>query len=240
VDAKSLSQALMRCKDDIIKESVDTGVNKYTFKVNTAQPQNPYFATIFNGFAKTQNDAYKYEDALLSEFECSGSNEDAPSYTVTFSTNYPKFNQPNMARTFPKVTTFPKSADVRIYIAPQGDYTDIEDISQYEYPCYLEWSFNVNNNIESVPCSGDEFGESTKVLGNREGEVNITVPWTNATKHLEYEFQGGSADATTVTTDNDLRTVWIVMTHGKIGETENQYQTIIKIPQVVMTSVTSE
>ena len=229
-------------KDDIIKEEVTgaTGVYKYTFKVNTAQPQDPYFATIYNGFAKTETDAYKYEDALLSEFEVSGSNEEAPTYTSTFATNYPKFNQQNPVRVFPAKTTFPKSADVRIYIAPQGNYESIQDISQYEYPCYLEWSFNVNNNIESVPCSGDEFGESTKVLGNREGEVNITVPWTNATKHLEYEFQGGSADATTVTTDNDLRTVWIVMTHGKIGETTQKYQTVIKIPQVVMTSVTSE
>jgi len=229
---------------NVIKEAVTgaEGVFKYTFKVNVAQPQDPFFATLYNGFAKTTDDAYKYEDALLSEVEVSGSNEDAPTYDVTFSTNYPKFRQTNPARVFPKKTTFPKSADVRIYIAPQGEYESIEDISQYEYPCYLEWSFNVNNNIESVPCSGDEFGESTKVLGNREGEVNITVPWTTATRHLEYDFEGGQGDetATSVTTENDLRTVWIVMTHGTIGETNQKYQTIIKIPQIVMTSVTSE
>lgn len=233
-------------KDDILKESVASGINKFTFKVNTAQPQDPYFATLYNGFAKTTDDAYKYEDALLSEFEVRGSNKDAPSYTVTFATNYPKFHQTNPARVFPRITTFPKSADVSIYIAPfkkEGYSFDPEAenyIGQYEYPCYLDWSFNVNNNIESVPCSGDEFGESTKVLGNREGEVNITVPWTTATRHLEYEFQGGAADATEVTTDNDLKTVWIVMKHGKIGETDERYQTIIKIPQVVMTSVVSE
>lgn len=220
------------------------GVYKYTFAVNTAQPQDPYFATLYNGFAKTDDDAYKYEDALLSEFELSGSNEDAPTYTVTFATNYPKFRQTNPARVFPKATVFPKSADVKIYIAPQGDYSsDPEDdnyIGDYEYPCYIEWSFNVNNNTETDPCAGDEFGTSTKVLGNREGEVNITVPWTSATKHLEYEFQGGDANATNVTTDNDVRTVWIVLENGIIGETDEKYKTIIKIPQVVMTSVTSE
>ena len=224
----------------IRKEEVTTGVYKYTFKVNVDHPQDPYFATLYNGFAKTDDDAYKYEDALLSEFEVSGSNEEAPTYSSTFATNYPKVNQANPARVFPNKTTFPKSADVRIYIAPQGNYASVEDISQYEYPCYLEWSFNVNNNIESVPCSGDAFGESTKVLGNREGEVNITVPWTNATKHLEKEFETGSVDGTTVTTDNDLRTVWIVMENGKIGETTQKYTTIIKIPQIVMTSVYSE
>ena len=233
-------------ENDIRKETVTTGVYKYTFKVNTDAPQDPYFATLYNGFAKTETDAYKYEDALLSEFECSGSNEEAPTYTTTFSTNYPKFNQTNPARVFPSVTTFPKSADVSLYIAPQGEYANVSAIEQYEYPCYLEWSFNVNNNIESVPCSGDEFGESTKVLGNREGEVSITLPWTNATKHLEYEFQGGSYDSsnpqeiTTVTSDNDEKTIWIVMKHGKIGETNYNYQTIIKIPQVVITSAYSE
>ena len=30
------------------------------------------------------------------------------------------------------------------------------------------------------------------------------------------------------------------MSHGTIGETENKYQTIINIPQIVMTSVFSE
>lgn len=230
---------------DIRKETVTTGVYKYTFKVNTEAPQDPYFATLYNGFAKTETDAYKYEDALLSEFECSGSNEEAPTYSTTFSTNYPKFNQTNPARVFPSTTTFPKSADVSIYIAPQGTYQidnpqGADYIGQYEYPCYLEWSFNVNNNIESVPCSGDEFGESTKVLGNREGEVSITVPWTSATKHLEYEFQGGADDSTGVTSENDEKTIWIVMKHGTIGSTAYKYQTIIKIPQVVITSAFSE
>ena len=215
------------------------GVYKYTFKINTAQPQDPYFATLFNGFAKTEGDAYKYENALLGEFECSGSNEEAPTYTATFSTNYPKVNQQNPARVIPAKTSFPKSADVRVFIAPQGEYTE-QTIAQYEYPCYLEWSFNVNNNLESVPCSGDDFGESTKVLGNREGEVSITVPWTDDTKHLEKVFETGAVDGTTVTTDNDEKTVWFIMENGKIGETDLKYKTIIKIPQTVVTSAYSE
>ena len=223
----------------IRKEQLTEGVNKYTFKINTAQPQDPYFATLFNGFAKTENDAYKYENALLGEFECTGSNEEAPTYTATFSTNYPKVNQTNPARVIQPKTVFPKSADVRVFIAPQGEYTE-ESIAQYEYPCYLEWSFSVNNNLESVPCSGDDFGESTKVLGNREGEVSITVPWTSATKHLEKVFETGSEDGETVTTDNDEKTVWFIFENGKIGETDYKYKTIVKIPQVVVTSAFSE
>ena len=219
--------------------TANTDVYDYTFKVNTANPQDPFFATLFNGFAKTEGDAYKYENCLLSEFECSGSNEEAPTYTTTFSSNYPKVNQDNPARVIPAKTVFPKSADVRLYIAPQGEYTE-ESIAQYEYPCYLEWSFNVNNNLESVPCSGDDFGESTKVLGNREGEVSITVPWTSATKHLEKVFETGVEDGTTVTTDNDEKTIWIIMENGKIGDSNAKYKTIIKIPQVVITSAYSE
>ena len=242
----------------ILKEAKpdEASVFDYTFKINVSKPQKPYFATLYNGFAKTETDAYIYEDALLSELEVSGSNEEAPTYSSTYATNYPKFNQQNPSRVFPAKTIFPKSADVRLYIAPQGEYsldpTADNYIGQYEYPCYLEWSVSVNNNIESVPCSGDDFGESTKTLGNREGTFNATVPWTEATKHLEYEFQGGASDSTSVTTDNDVKTVWIVMENTYIQKntgtaqapvwvnTNYKYKTVIKIPQVVMTSVTSE
>lgn len=235
------------------KEAVTgaTGVYDYTFKVNVENPQDPYFATLYNGFAKSSDnkDAYKYEDALLGEFECTGSNEEAPTYTATFNTNYPKVNQTNPARTIPAKTVFPKSADVRVFIAPaldEGEYvlgtagTGEVSIDDYEYPCYLEWSFNVNNNLESVPCSGDEFGESTKVLGNREGEVSITVPWTKDTRHLEKTFETGTANGTDVTTENDVKTIWFVMENGKIGETDEKYTTTIKIPRVVITSAYSE
>ena len=230
---------------NIRKETVATGVYKYTFKVNTDAPQDPYFCNLINGFAKTEKDAYRYDNCLLGEFECSGSNEEAPTYTSTFSSNYPRVNQQNPARTIPAKTVFPKSADVSVYIAPQGTYTE-QSIADYEYPCYLEWSFNVNNNLESVPCSGDDFGESTKVLGNREGEVSITVPWTNATKHLEKVFETGSFDPESasnpekVTTENDVKTIWFIMENGKIGSTNYKYKTTIKIPQVVITSAYSE
>lgn len=227
-------------KDDIIKEETSTGsgIYNYTFKINTDNPQNPYFATLYNGFAKTTTDAYKYEDCLLSEFELSGSNEDAPTYTATFSSNYPKVNQTNPARVIPAKTVFPKSADVTIYIAPAG--TSDAQITNYAYPCYLEWSVSVNNNLESVPCSGDDFGESTKVLGNREGTVSITVPWTDATKHLEKTFETGAVDGETVTSDNDVKRVRIVMENTKIGQSNLKYKTVIDIPNIVLTQAYSE
>lgn len=224
-------------KDDIVVTE-DNGIYTYTFKINTDAPQNPYFATLYNGFAKTTGDAYKYEDCLLSELEVSGSNEEAPTYSSTYASNYPKVNQTNPPRVIPAKTVFPKSADVRIYLAPAD--TEDADMLNYEYPCYLDWSVSVNNNLESVPCSGDAFGESTKVLGNREGTFNITVPWTNTTKHLEKVFETGADDGTTVTTDNDIKKVWIVMENGKIGDTNTKYKTVIKIPRVVVTSAYSE
>jgi len=226
---------------DIIKEetSSGSGIYNYTFKINVTSPQDPYFATLYNGFAKDPDgDTYKYEDCLLAEFELSGSNEDAPKYTATFSSNYPKVNQPNIARTFPAVTVFPKSSDVKIYIAPAS--TTDANMTNFEYPCYLDWSISVNNNLESVPCSGDDFGESTKVLGNREGTVKITVPWTSATRHLEKTFETGSADGTQVTSENDVKKIWIVMENGQIGSSQLKYKTVIKIPKVVITSAYSE
>lgn len=218
--------------------STGSGIFNYIFKINVDTPQDPYFSTLYNGFAKTTGDAYKYEDCLLSEFELTGSNEDAPTYTATFSSNYPKVNQQNPARVIPQTTVFPKSADASIYIAPAG--TDDAQMLNFEYPCYLEWSINVNNNIESVPCSGDEFGESTKVLGNREGTFSATVPFTESTKHLEKVFETGTVDGETVTTDNDIKKVWIVMENTTIGTSSLKYKTVIKIPRVVITQAYSE
>ena len=230
---------------DIIKEETSSGSNiyNYTFKINVSAPQEPYFATLYNGFAKTTTDAYKYEDCLLGEFELSGSNEEAPTYTATFSSNYPKINQTNPTRVIPSATIFPKSPDVSIYIAPVG--TTDANMLTYSYPCYLDWSLNVNNNLESVPCSGDDFGESTKVLGNREGTFSITLPWTSATKGLEKEFETGSNVTVSptvhdVTTENMVKKVWIVMENGKIGSSQLKYKTIIKIPKVVVTSCYSD
>ena len=230
-------------KDDIVVEETSTGsgIFNYTFKINVENPQNPYFATLFNGFAKTTDDAYKYEDCLLSEFELSGSNKEAPTYTATFSSNYPKINQINPSRVIPASTIFPKHGDVKVYIAPLGTYTE-ESIAQYEFPCYLDWNVNVNNNLESVPCSGDDYGESTKVLGNREGTVSVTVPWTSATKFLEKEFETGSTSTSAhdVTSENVEKTVWIVMEGATIGSSQLKYKTIIKIPKCVVTSAYSE
>lgn len=238
---------------DIIKEetSSGSGIFNYTFKINVTSPEDPYFCTLYNGFAKTTGDAYKYEDCLMGEFEVSGSNEEAPTYTSTFSSNYPKVNQTNPTRVIPSTTIFPKSADVKIYIAPvlsSGEYvigtagSGETSIDSYEYPCYKDWSLSVNNNLESVPCSGDDFGESTKVLGNREGTFNITLPWTSATKGLEKQFEVGSTSSSdkTVTTNNMVKTVWIVMEGATIGSSQLKYKTIIKIPKVVVTSCYSE
>ena len=220
----------------INKTTLTTGVYKYIFSVDVAQPNDPYFCMLYNGFAKGTTDNFKYEDCLLSEFELSGSNEEAPTYQSTFNSNFPKFNQASISRVYPTTTQFPKPADVQIFIAPKG--TSDANMTEYEYPCYLDWSLSVNNNIESVPCSGDDFGESTKVLGNREGTFNITLPWTSATKGLEYKFMGGANDSTTVTTENDLKTVWIVMTGSTISG-DYKYKTTIKIPEIVMTAVNS-
>ena len=241
-------------KNDIVKEetSSGSGIYNYTFKINVDAPQDPYFCSLLNGFAKTENDAYKYEDCLMSQFELTGSNENAPTYTSTFSSNYPKVNQANVARTIPSTTIFPKASDVKIYIAPvlPSNQTYVEgtagtgevSIDSYAYPCYLDWSLSVNNNIESVPCSGDDFGESTKVLGTREGTVSVTIPWTSSTKFLEKEFETGSTSTSAhdVSSENQTKTIWIVMENGTIGSSQLKYKTIIKIPQVTVTSCYSE
>lgn len=225
---------------DVRKETLDStnGVYKYTFAVNSTNPQDPAFATLYNGFAKTQHDAFKYENCLLNEFEISGSNEEAPTYTNTFASNFPKFNQQNPARVFPRTSVFTKPSGVTVYIAPKGEYT-LQTIDQYKYPCFVDYSVTVNKNVEKNPCSSDDFGTSTKVLGNLEAEVSITLPWTEATKHLEYTYMGGAANSTQVTDENDEKTVWIKFESGAIGSSTYNYTTLIKIPEIVLTNADS-
>lgn len=264
---------------NINKTKVAEGVYKYIFSENPLRPQESAFATLINGFAKSYtdkndntkvlNDAYLYLDALLNTFKMSGSNTEAPTYEVEFVSDFPHFHQPNPARPLSPKANYPKSRAVRIFIAPQGDYADLEAISDYEFSCYEDWEANVNKNVEGKPCAGDEFGTSTKVTGVTEGDFSCNLPWNRKTRVLEYEFMGGNSDESTSTvTDEDVhKTVWIAMEGNKItrfsdnntvgeGETvintitENgntmyeietpyKYQTIFKIPDVVLTNVNS-
>lgn len=247
---------------------VATGVNKFIFHENPNAPMEAAFATLFNGFNKTETDAYKYKEALLNTFKLSGSNSDAPTYEVQFASDFPLFHQTNLARVFPKVSTFPKSGNTKLYIAPLGTaYDELTDDMQFS--CYEEWEMNVNKNVENKPCANDTFGTSTKVTGSREGDFSCTLPWNSRSKNLEYEFMGGDAELTTHTvTDEDIhKTIYLVMSGGKIlrtsesntigtGEsivssktvdgvtiytidTGKPYQTIVKIPDVVLTNVNS-
>lgn len=225
---------------EIDVEEVATGVNKFVFCENPEAPLEPAFATLFNGFNKTQNDAYQYNDALLNSFTLSGSNTDAPTYQVAFASDFPLFHQSNKARTFTNPSVFPKSGNVRLYIAPLGTtYANLT--SNMEFSCYTDWEISIEKNVENQPCAGDTFGTSTKVVGSREGSFTCNLPWNSRSKNLEYEFMGGDAlTSTTTVTDQDIhKTIYLVMTGGKIGSTNYNYQTIFKIPDVVLTNVNS-
>lgn len=213
-----------------------TLAKQYDFFVNPITPKDPPFVTLYNGFAKTTNDAYIYDDCLLNEFEISFSNEEAMTYKPTFASNYPEFNQPNPIRVVPDDGVFVKPADVSVYIAPQGTLTE-DNMEQYRYGCYIEGGLTINNNVENQPCSDDDFGTSTKVIGDREAEFNLTLPWNDKTKRLEYIYMGGAEDATRVTSENDVKTVWIKCESGVIEEVNGEplrYSTLIKIPEIVL------
>lgn len=238
---------------NINKTKIVDGVYKYVFSENPNSPKEPALATLINGFSKSENDAFLYLDALLNTFKLSGTNTEIPVYEIEFDSDFPHFHQQNPARVFPKKSIYPKAGSVRIYVAPQGGYASLDDIRQYEYSCYEDWEVNINKNVEGNPCSNDDFGTSTKVVGITEGDFKMKLPWNSKTKNLEYEFMGGDSDlSTTVVTDEEThKTVWIVMTGSEITYIDNSggtpvvtdtgkfYQTIFKLPDVVLTKVDS-
>lgn len=236
----------------IDKTTVTTGVYKYGYNINQSNPQDPYFMTLVNGYSKvTGNHAWKYEDCLLDSLTVKGSNKgEAPTYTAKFISNFPKFRQANPARVIPATTIYPKPSDVKLYIAPvlsSGKYvlgtagTGETSIDAYQYSCFQDWQLEISKNVTSEPCSDDDFGTSTKVLGDLEANFNTTLLWNTANESMEYDFASASSDssATTVSDENWYKTVWIVMTNGKIGSTDYNYQTIFKLPKVNMTQVDS-
>ena len=224
----------------IRKTVLTEGVYKYDYGINIAKPQDPYFCTLYNGISVSENDGWKYEDSLLNSLEVKGSNTDAPSYTAKFVSNFPRFRQPNPSNIIPSTTIFPKPSNVSIFMAPVGNYT-AETIKPYKFACYKEWDFQLNMNVESDPCSDDEFGTTTKVQGELDGSFSMTIPWKQNTKNIEYNFATGSEDTslTTVTSENYERTVWILMENGAIGNTDYNYSTLIKVPLMLVTAADS-
>lgn len=212
-----------------------TGVYDYNYSFPPVNANDLPLSTIYNGFAKTSTDARVWNNAILNEFTMNFSNEDAPTMDLTFVSDYNNFNLNNPTRTYASTTNFVKTDQVKIYL---GEVNATEQqMFANTVNCFIESSFTVNNNVETQSCVEEEFGKNSKFLGVRETTGSINMPWVDNTKLLEPEYEGADKLAHVVSTEITNKQVWYELTGTKIGDTDINYHTLIKFPEVEVTNV---
>lgn len=219
-----------------------TKAKKYTFAVDVADPADPPLCTLYNGYAKTANDAYVYDNCMLNELEISFKNDEAMTVKPSFVADYPLLNQTNPARVVPTKKVKIRPGQTILYYAPTNVTLTEINKATYAIPCVIEGNLKVNHNVESEPCAGDVFGTETKNIGVRESEGGFTVPWTSATKGIEAEYESG-LEAGTQVTEEPLRKQIMIESIGPLIETINAegvfYKTKVLIPDVTITKAVS-
>ena len=222
------------------------GVYDYAF-TQAAEGVDLPLATIYNGFQKTSTDARVWNNAMINEFEVTFSNEDLPKVNPTWISDYNNFNLVNPTRSFREPSIFVKAPQTQVYLGAVG--ADVATMLANPIDCFTEASFSINQNAEDQACHQDAFGVNTKMMGAREVTGSITMPWTDATKYLETEYEGYDKYAHIVSEDITNKQVWFVAggphifvedaeTH-EMTDTGVAYNTTIKFPEVEITSVTS-
>ena len=194
-------------------DSVD-GVYDYHFDLPADNTTELPVATIYNGFAKTETDARAFNNALLNELEINFSADDAPTISPTFVSDYNNFNLTNPTRSFLEESHFAKAAHTQVYVGHVG--ATAEEMMQVPIDCFTEASLTINHNAESQSCHDDAFGKNTKIMGARETEGSITMPWVDGTKLFEPEYEAFNKYGHSVSEEITHKQIWFRCYGGDI------------------------
>jgi len=190
------------------------GVSDYHFELPANNDAELPVATIYNGFQKTSNDARVFNNALLNELEINFSADDAPTVSPTFVSDYNNFNLVNPTRSFPEVSYFAKAVHTQVYVGAVG--ATAEEMLAVPIDCFTEASLTINHNAESQSCHADAFGKNTKIMGARETEGSITMPWVDGTKYFETEYEAFNKYGHNVSEEITHKQVWFRAYGGEI------------------------
>ena len=220
-----------------------TDVYDYHFEMPPNVEKELPLATIYNGFAKTETDARAFNNALLNELEINFSADDAPTINPTFVSDYNNFNLANPTRSFATTSYFAKANHTQVYVGAVG--ATAEEMLQLPIDCFTEASLTINHNAESQSCHADAFGKNTKIMGAREAEGSITMPWVEGTKLFEPEYEAFNKYGHAVSEEITHKQVWFRAYGGSIircstsdtlGTGEKIIETITKEVQGVTTT----
>lgn len=243
-----------------------TGVYKHVFEMPPETDDELPLATIYHGFSKTETDGRIFNNAMLNEFEITFNADDKPSVKPTFVSDYNYVNTINPSRNFlaDHLSRTVMAQHTKVYIGNVGAST-LEEMTEID--CFKEATLTVNNNAESQACHDDKFGENTKLMGARELTGSINMPWHDATKYFETEYEayekyghivselitqkqvwfrtiGGnitrtSSSNTLGTGETLLKTVTSGNTTSYVIGTGVPFESLYKVPVVEVTNVTS-
>ena len=252
------------------EDTTHSGVFTHTFNMPPNVDRELPFATIYHGFAKTTTDARVFNNAMLNEFELTMSADDKPTVKPTFISdyNYVNINEPTTNLLPDHLARTVMAQHTSVYIGPVGATTIGDGENQMKaIDCFKEATLTVNHNAESQACHGDNFGENTKIMGARELTGSVNMPWVDATKYFETEYECYNKYGHIVSEEITQKQVWFVMEGGNIVVTRDsdtlatgekliktitdgsstyyqiatgvKYKSVFKVPVVEVTSVTS-
>ena len=223
-----------------------TGVYSHVMQMPPDVDEELPFATIYHGFSKTATDGRVFNNAMLNEIEVTFSADDKPSVSPTFVSDYNIVNTINPTRNFlsDHLARTVMAQNTQVYIG-DVDADELEELTAID--CFTEASFTINNNAESQACHDDNFGENTKLMGAREVTGSITMPWHDATKYFETEYEAYYKYGHIVSELITQKQVWYrtsggniqVEDNGEMVDSDVPYQSLFKFPVVEVTNVTS-
>lgn len=197
-----------------VEDTTHSGVFRYSYLMPPDVESELPFATIYNGFAKTETDARVFNNAMLNELEVNFSADEAPTYNSTYVSDYNNFNLNNPTRAFPTESIFGKAPHTQVFVGAVG--ATEEEMLAVPIDCFSEASFTINNNAESQSCHADEFGKNTKIMGARESEGSITMPWVDGTKLFEPEYEAFNKFGHSVSEEITHKQIWFLVEGGSI------------------------
>ena len=228
-----------------------SGVYTHTFSMAANVTDNLPLATIYHGFQKTNTDGRVFNNAMLNELEVTFNSDNKPSIKPTFVSDYNIVNTINPTRTYlsDHLARTVMAQHTQVYIGDL-DATEIgtADTNMKAIDCFTEASFTINNNAESQACHDDNFGENTKLMGAREVTGTITMPWHDATKYFETEYEAYEKYGHIVSELITQKQVWYKCSGGNIqvaGQNSNMvdsdvpFSALFKFSVVEVTNVTS-
>lgn len=213
---------LLLAHDDITAHTTSGLYNHHFAMPSNTEDELP-FATIYHGFSKTLTDGRIFNNAMLNEFEMTFNADDKPTVSPTFVSDYNIVNTQNPPRDFlpDHLARTVMAPHTKVYIGPVGateiwDGTGSSDGKMVSIDCFSEASWTVNNNAESQACHDDKFGENTKLMGQREVTGSITMPWHEATKYFETEYEAYEKYGHIVSEEITQKQVWYQHVGGNI------------------------